>query len=236
MITTGNSATKTEIVDVENGITCSDLTDFPVEISGTVGANLDGTPVVCGGADTSSEYSDKCYRFTNGVWEEFTSLKEKRHEADAVIYNKKLHVFGGRSGYSRFKTSEIINVDGGVSDGPELPTEVSGHAITSINDTVSILSGGTLGNYSASNYFSTQTWYYNHESQSFTSGPNLLVGREAHGSATNVDKVTKAKVAVVAGGWNGGGGDSTIRMDSTELLINGQWQTGTIFNAESKIF
>ena len=233
MIATGNSGTvwnptsgtKTEIVDVVSGVTCSDLADFPVEfLAGTTGANLDGTPIVCGGALPSSEYLDKCYRFTNGVWEDFTSLKEGKKSATAVVYNRKLHVFGGRGGYSKFKTSEIINVDGGVSYGPELPRIVSEHAMTSINDTVSIISGGSLGNYQAVDYFTNQTWYYNHETESFTPGPNLLEGRELHGSATNVDKVTKAKVAVVAGGYNG----ASTRLDSTELLINGQWQTGTV--------
>ena len=70
--------------------------------------------------------------------------------------------------------------------------------------------------------FSAKTWYYNHDTETFTSGPDLLEGRRTHGSALNVDKVTKAKIVVVTGGYNGN------RMDSTELLINGQWQTGTI--------
>ena len=68
-----------------------------------------------------------------------------------------------------------------------------------------------------------QTWYYNHETQIFTSGPNLLKGRQrGHRSATIVDKVTKAKIVLVAGGYNGN------YMDLTELLTNGQWETGTI--------
>ena len=39
MITTGfpwSSATKTEIIDIASGVTCSDLEDFPVEIFGGV--------------------------------------------------------------------------------------------------------------------------------------------------------------------------------------------------------
>ena len=52
-----------------------------------------------------------------------------------------------------------------------------------------------------------------------SSGPSLLQAAEiAHGSATVVDKVTKAKIPMVTGGYNGG------TLDSTELLINGQWQ------------
>ena len=220
MITSGSpwsSATrKTEIVDVANGVSCSDMADFPVKLAGAVGANLDGTPVVCGGK--SSGYSDKCYMFTNGVWKESVSMKKKRNRAAGVMYNKKLHVFGGFSGSLILWTSETINADGEVGDGPNLPTAILYHAMTAINDTVSLLSGGQTNSNSAS----AKTWYYHHDTETFTSGPDLLEGRRDHGSATNIDKVTKAKIAVVTGGVNGN------KMDSTELFINGQWQTGTI--------
>ena len=48
MITTGfpyAEARKTEMVDVANGLTCSDLAEFPEELYRAVGANLGGTPV-----------------------------------------------------------------------------------------------------------------------------------------------------------------------------------------------
>ena len=73
--------------------------------------------------------------------------------------------------------------------------------------------------------------YYNHDTETFTSGPDLLEGRKVHGSALNVDKVTKSKIAVVTGGNNG-----IVRLDSTEMLINGQWQTGTIQCRKQKYF
>jgi N-acetylneuraminic acid mutarotase len=190
------------------------MADFPVELSGAVGANLGGTPVVCGGYGSSIKYSEKCFRLKNSGWEEYASMKEKRNGAAAVMHNDRLHVFGGYSGSSRLQTTETINVDGEVSYGPDLPTGVDGHAMTKINGTVSLLSGGN-GN-------SAKTWYYNHDTETFTSGPDLLEGRNNHGSALNVDKVTKAKIVVVTGGYNGN------YMDSTKMLINGQWQTGTI--------
>ena len=68
--------------------------------------------------------------------------------------------------------------------------------------------------------------YYNHDTETFTSGPDLLEGRYSHGSALNVDKVTKSKIVVVTGGYNGN------NKDSTEMLINGQWQTGSGFMCE----
>ena len=227
MITTGwplSSATrKTEIIDIASGgVTCSDLENFPVGIDGGVGGNLQGTPVVCGGILGSSyTWSDKCYKFTTtGGWQEFASMKDKRDLAAGIVYQKKLHVFGGDNDGSQLQSSEIISEDGGVIDGPDLPTTVFWHAITALNSTVSILSGGST----MANDASSQTWFYNHETGTFSSGPTLLEGRRLHASATIVDKVTKAKIPVVTGGedsyWDA--------LDSTELLIDGQWQTGKI--------
>ena len=56
-----------------------------------------------------------------------------------------------------------------------------------------------------------------------------MEGRRNHGSAINVDKVTKAKIVVITGGRN-------PYLDSTEMLINGQWQTGTIQCRKQKYF
>ena len=103
MITNGDPsvfARKTEIVDVANGLTCSNLAKFPVELSAAVGANLGATPVVCGGYS-----SEKCFRFKNSVWEEYASMKEKRHVAAAVMHNDKLHVFGGAPNGSSVKNN-----------------------------------------------------------------------------------------------------------------------------------
>ena len=50
-----------------------------------------------------------------------------------------------------------------------------------------------------------------------------IEGRNDHGSATCVDKVTHEKIPVVAGGY----GNGWAWLQSTELLIGGQWQSGT---------
>jgi len=101
MITTGypgSSARKTEVVDVVNGESCADLADFPLENYGAVGANLHGTPVVCGGH--SSAYYQACYKYTNTGWQQFASMKEKRGYAAGITYKNKFHVFGGTDGSS----------------------------------------------------------------------------------------------------------------------------------------
>ena len=232
MIATGSPelfARKTEVVDVVSGEICADLADladFPMSNYGAVGANLHGTPVVCGGGYSSIHYQ-KCYKFTDGEWQEFASTNEKRYIAAGVMHKKKFHVFGGYVTGSKLQTSEMISIDGGVEYGPNLPFAVTSHAITSINATVSILSGG--GTF---NSYSPLTWYFNHETGAFSSGPSLLSGRRGHGSATNVDRVTKAKTAIITGGYKGLG----VYLNSTEMLINGQWQPGTIQCKEATCF
>ena len=211
---------------MQNGKTCSDLAKFPGEIIGAVGGNLNGTPIVCGGTGGGS-YLRKCFKLTSAGWQEFASMKETRAYAEGVVYNNKFHVFGGTSySYVKLQTSEIISIDGGVEYGPELPlpwsTTVSKYAITAINTTVSILSGGIDSSIGAS----AQTWYYNHETKLFSSGPSLLEARYSHDSATCVDKVTNDRIPVVTGG------KSSLAIPSTEQLINGEWQPGTyiLFN------
>ena len=108
-----------------------------------MGANLDVTLIVCGGGYSSGTYYQACYKLTNGGWQEFASMNEKRgYTAAGIMFKNKFHVFGGYDGSSRLQTSEIISIDGAVEDGPELPEAVGYHAITSINSTVSLLSGG----------------------------------------------------------------------------------------------
>ena len=230
MIATGSSPSSdyyiiTEVVDVKSGEICAVLTHFPFPNNGAVGANLDGTPAVCGGY-ASGSYYQTCYHLTDPPsimpqWQEFASMKMQRRDAAGVMFQDKFHVFGGYDyDYGILQTSEHIRIDGGVAWGPQLPTAVFWHAITSINLTVSILSGGTT----MANEYSPLTWYFNHETNIFSDGPSLLQGRKGHASETCVDKVTKAKIPIVTGGY----GTSNVPMDSTEMLINGQWHSGTI--------
>ena len=124
----------------------------------------------------------------------------------------------GASDNGKLQSTELIDSNGFVDAGPNLPTKIWGHSITSINKTVSFISGGET---SASKY-SPKTWYYNHESQLFRNGPSLQLGRGGHASATVIDSVTKSLIIVVAGGWNGN------QLDSKELLIDDQWKPGEI--------
>ena len=219
MIITGS----TKIFDVINERNCSDLADFNLRFFGRgVGARLPGTPVLCGSVIAKGDTNSfTCYTIQHhfGGWQEFVRMEGTRDNAAGIVYKNKFHVFGGLdNSRDTLRTSVIISRNGEVIDGPYLPIGIHGHAITTVNSSVSIISGGlkTL-------WFdiTNQTWYYNHETKNFTSGPPLHRARTYHGSATIIDRMTKVKIPVVTGGYRD-------KKGSTELLIKGQWQTGII--------
>ena len=76
------------------------------------------------------------------------------------------------------------------------------------------------------NAYNDLTWYYNHVTQQFQSGPPLVGGRTFHSSGTVIDQETKEKIVAVAGGFN----EDSGYLDSTELLIDGEWRQGNSFN------
>ena len=114
-------------------------------------------------------------------------------------------------------STEIIT-EQGVSPGPEMPKRVYTHAIASVNETTSILTGG----HSPGGGVMEKTWFFCHVSQQFQKGPSLITARRYHASGTIQDKVTMENIVAVIGGYN------VNTLESTELLINGDsaWQQG----------
>ena len=223
LVSTGrprSSATKTEIINLDNeSLTCQDLEDFPLAIQGAVGSNTGSFPVICGGWD-GSESVKQCHRLESGRWQHFATMNSSRYGAAGIVLGNSLMVFGGYEdpGSDRLQSTEIINEDGQVSQGPVMPMSVYYHTNAAVNATTFIISGGSTN----TNDQSPLTWYYNHVTQKFQPGPSLMEGREEHTSGAVVDQETNENIVVVAGGYNNGN-----VLDSTELLIDGEWQQGT---------
>ena len=71
------SATKTEIINTDNsGLTCKDLEEYPLQIEGAVGFNMGSLPVICGGQESGSTYSNQCHRMETGKWQPFANLTQ----------------------------------------------------------------------------------------------------------------------------------------------------------------
>ena len=148
-------------------------------------------------------------------------MTSRRIRNAGIVHANAFMIFGGKDfgGSERLSSSEIISEEGQVTPGPEMPIAVSHHAIAGVNATTSILTGG----HTNGNPYSPQTWYFNHVSQQFRQGPSLITGRNQHASGTIQDQETKEDIVAVVGGYK-----STVdgTLDSTELLINGEWTQG----------
>ena len=86
--------------------------------------------------------SNKCYKLVQNEWKEFANLRQKRARAAGIVFEDHFHIFGGWNDGSRLKSTEIVRANGSVINGPNMPTELSYHAITKVNQSSSIISGG----------------------------------------------------------------------------------------------
>ena len=153
-------------------------------------------------------------------------MTSRRYDSAGISHAQSFIIFGGGSG----KSTEIIT-EQGVSAGPEMPEAVFRHAVAVVNETTSILTGGLTDGLCQIDCLDSfrhldKTWFFNHVSQQFQTGPNLITGRYDHTSATIQDKVTMENIVAVIGGFKGT--IPTAYLDSVELLINGEseWQQG----------
>ena len=146
-------------------------------------------------------------------------MKSGRDSAAAIVYNNSIYIFGGYDYNTRkeLKTSGIIHKDGMSTSSTDLPMTLLSFAITLVNDTVSIITGGGNNAIRATKL----SWYFNHLTQEFSKGPDLLIPRRSHASGTLIDGGTNEKIPVVAGGMDYG-----ITVNSTEFLLNEKWNKG----------
>jgi len=226
LIATGypwSNGIKTEVLDLSENpsaipSSCSGIEDFPVEIRGAIGGNVDSVPLICGGEDTNYKATNDCYKLEGKTWRKVTSggLNVEREYAAAIVSDQKLTIFGGRDENDNWLDSyEIIDRNGQSQDNSNnLPEAIDSHAIASINSSVAVLSGGWVDGSG-----SRQTFFYKHETRTFSPGPELNTARHVHASGTVIDLETNEVIPMVTGGYN-----YPEYLDSTEILLDGQWK------------
>ena len=121
----------------------SDLPE-PVYSQSTVKTNIG--IISCGGFNLKKLWHDNCYKLTsNGSWEPFPTMKQKRMRFALAEGNGILFAVGGNYGYEDKSTMEWINLDHGTSWTTEnTPFSVEKHCMTMFNRTHLILTGGIL--------------------------------------------------------------------------------------------
>jgi len=227
LIVTGDprsNGIKTEVLDISENpsaipSSCSGIEDFPVIIRGAIGGNVDSVPLICGGRDRNRKTTNDCYKLEGKTWRKVTSggLNVERQWAAAIVRDQKLTIFGGIDENGNYYDSiEIIDGNGQSQDvSNRIPHTLAYHAIASINSSVAILSGGWVDGSR-----SRQTFFYKHETRTFSPGPELNTARHSHASGTVIDQETNEVIPMVTGGYN------SRYLDSTEILLDGQWKQG----------
>ena len=206
-------------LSIKGGSNCNDWAEFPKDVAAATGGVIQDVVVICGGGYASTEFNE-CYSLNGQAATLITHMSAKRQYAASLVIDKtKLWITGG----VHLASSEYITLEG-IEPGPELPTIIDSHALVAIDNTLSMLIGGrTTGN------AATQTThYFDHQSHNWIQGPDLMQARWQHAAGIVTDQVTNEKLVIVTGGFNNPG----ITLDSTEMLINNQWNQGKIAHCE----
>ena len=227
---------------------------FPKKIHAATGALLSNDkPIVCGGSTKDVLATKECYvlkKCQNGCYERVTTRhgfrrrsigfwslikmsQARTHASSIPINSTHLWITGGRgnSGTGKFKkTTELITIRDNTSNlYYELENGIEDHAMVHIdNMQLTVIIGGkidTIRHGEASN----KTYLFDHNSESFESGPSLLQSRYGHSAGViYADKGTiREKVGIVV---VGGCVDTQHCLNSVEILWdicpNAQWIPG----------
>ena len=205
-------------LSIKGGSNCKDWAELPRDVDSAAGGVIENTVIICGGGDGSKTF-DECYSLNGKVATLVTHMSVKReHAASLVIDKTKLWITGGLNTeiFAYLASTEFITLEGS-EPGPEMPNWLDLHALVAIDDTLSMLIGGRTNG----NWKTNKTHYFDHEGHNWIQGPNLIHARRSHAAGVVTDEITTEKLVIVTGGiYNG------IRLDSTEMLFNNEWNQG----------
>ena len=206
-------------LSIKGGSNCNDWAEFPKDVAAATGGVIQDVVVICGGGYASTEFNE-CYSLNGQAATLITHMSAKRQYAASLVIDKtKLWITGG----VHLASSEYITLEG-IEPGPELPTIIDSHALVAIDNTLSMLIGGST----TANVATKTTHYFDHQSHNWIQGPDLMQARWQHAAGMVTDQVTNEKLVIVTGGFHNPG----ITLDSTEMLINNQWNQGKIAHCE----
>ena len=122
MIVSGTNGNIIEVLDINRTTTaCNNIEDYPFETHWATGGLFLGNPLICGGSKDAQNIDDMtkgCYMYDGETWDLFVNMKQARREAAGVQLDQDRFWITG--GFGHTTTSEYINSDRSVSDGPSI--------------------------------------------------------------------------------------------------------------------
>jgi hypothetical protein len=228
LVTTGRirGSKKMKIMDLKdptNVCQPSFLADYQIDnVGGASGGLLtNNNALICGGMDrTDGEILDDCFSINHNGIRKTARLSQPRFDAASVVWNSTtLWMTGSLAGSGRTKSTEFVQLTG-TTPGPNLPIEVFGHCLVSLNDTTALLIGGILQDRTRSK----ATFFYNTDHKTWTVGPSLILGRSSHSCALfKSPQHGHTDTVIVTGGYI-----SRYLAASTEFLNleSNSWESG----------
>ena len=223
----GEAGRRMEVVDMQDPTFKCSKTNFPINVYGASGGQIDDTILVCGG--DAGGYSSACYSLEeNGNWkyDGNASLNTARNYAatGSVIMNNSLVIAGGYRG-SSLSSIELAspNTKSRTLD-TNLYMNVYGACIVKWNETTVLVIGG----YYSQGYYSYQksrseTYFYNLFNNTRTPGPSMRT-RRYHAACQEI-VINGESFIIVVGGHGYNSPESTTEVLSKSAFKNG-WKYG----------
>ena len=179
-----------QIMDLTSSENCKSFSQYPLNVSFSGGAVVDGHPLICGGGYGGSNGSDRktvseCYMHDRSTdsWRFLNKLHTSRQFHAAVPFKDGLWVSGGMSfdtssTGAELTSTEFVHVNGSIRRGPNLPgRERVGHCAVDLLDGRAMIIGGIFNLFGSNG---KEVLIYHSSNDSFTSGPPSLDGRVGH--------------------------------------------------------
>ena len=141
--------------------------------------------------------------------------------AGAMLAKDALWVTGGYQSYARpayygLASTEIVRLDGSVTEGPDLPVATQGHCMVTMHDArVVIIGGYPRGNQSS------QVYIFDGLNNTYTNGPSLLFDRYLAACTLFYSKLHGNRPVILAAG--GGEGQQTTS-EVFDYTVGNSWE------------
>ena len=191
-----------------------------MRVTDATGGLINNTPLICGGFSFTSSSSDTCYSLKENDVTATAQMLANRTYAASIVHNEHfLWITGGDMGLSLIHSSSEF-IEAGKNNsvaGTNLPRPLTWHAMVAVEKDLTMVIGGISLNWIDD---SNVTYYFDHSSQQWSSGPPLIIGRHGHAAFLVTDEVSNENIVVVAGGGY------LESLNSTEILHDGKWIEG----------